>query len=233
MKQQLFKVSIYGVTALLLLFQSCKKNYTNPNAAGNDQAFSSPAGLTGVANGLIGYATLFKALALGDLSMFWEKVPASIGQKVNFMDRAQGYTKAIADIDKALAAINTTPISATFLGNLPAGIDIVNSLHALKARYSLFLGNYAQALSEANAVNLTVKSVFNFNTVNLNPIFETVTSTNNVYVPLDSTMGLPVALAPDLSDKRVPFYISTNAANPRFRVAGFGATSTSAWPVYL
>jgi hypothetical protein len=54
-----------------------------------------------------------------------------------------------------------------------------------------------------------------------------------VYVPLDSTMGLPVALAPDLADKRVPFYISTNAANPRFRVAGFGATSTSAWPVYL
>jgi hypothetical protein len=200
-----------------------------------DKVISAAEGLAdkSFANGLIGYATLFKALALGDLSMFWEKVPASIGQNVNFIDRAQGYTKAIADIDKALTAINTTPISATFLANLPAGIDIVNSLHALKARYSLFLGNYAQALSEANAVNLTVKSVFNFNTVNLNPIFETVTSTNNVYVPLDSTMGLPVALAPDLADKRVPFYISTNAANPRFRVAGFGATSTSAWPVYL
>jgi hypothetical protein len=101
-----------------------------------DKVISAAEGLAdkSFANGLIGYATLFKALALGDLSMFWEKVPASIGQNVNFIDRAQGYTKAIADIDKALTAINTTPISATFLANLPAGIDIVNSLHALKAR---------------------------------------------------------------------------------------------------
>jgi starch-binding outer membrane protein, SusD/RagB family len=320
MKKQTNNILIGGLLTLLMLSgTSCKKDFVNPGAATDQQVFSSPQGLTGVAiglqrvytagrgsslynkvaldglltgqllvvnqgntseyqlqqgsgsvdptntilaglwttsnkiiydadkvitsaealadksfaNGLIGYATLFKALALGDLSTYWEKVPASIGLNVNFIDRAQGYTRAIADIDKALTAINTTPISTTFLANLPAGIDIVNSLHALKARYSLFLGNYAQALAEANAVNLTVKSVFNFNTVNLNPIFETVTSTNNVYVPVDSTMGLPVALAPDLTDKRVPFYISTNAANPRFRVAGFGATSTSAWPVYL
>ena len=65
------------------------------------------------------------------------------------------------------------------------------------------------------------------------PIFETVSSTNNVYGPLDSTMGLPVSLAPSLADKRVPFYISTNATNPRFRVNGFGASSTTPWPVYL
>jgi len=60
-----------------------------------------------------------------------------------------------------------------------------------------------------------------------------VTSTNNVYAPRDSTMGLPPSLAPDLADKRVPFYISTNATNPRFRVNGFGAASTTAWPIYL
>src|SRR4029078_2733484 len=145
------------------LFQACKKNYVNPNAATSEQVFSSAQGLTGVvvglqrvytagrasslynkvaldglltkqlivrnqgntseyqlqlgggsvdgtntilgglwttsnkiiydadkvlasaatlsdkgyANGLIGYATIFKALALGDLSEFWEKVPAS------------------------------------------------------------------------------------------------------------------------------------------------------------
>jgi hypothetical protein len=200
-----------------------------------DKVISSAASLTdkGYANGLISYATIFKALALGDLAMFWEKIPEGIGENIGFMDRAQGFTRAITLIDNALAAINTTPISTTFISNVPAGIDIVNTLHALKARYSLFLGNYAQALTSANAVDLTKKSTFNFNTVNLNPIFETVTSTNNVYGPLDSTMGLPVSLAPSLADKRVPFYISTNATNPRFRVNGFGASSTAPWPVYL
>ncbi len=196
----------------------------------------------GYASGLIAYATIFKALAIGDLSMFWEKIPAGIGQNINFTDRAEGFTKAIAAIDAALAAITANPISSQFLTALPQNppppavnpaIEISNTLHALKARYSLFAGNASQALTEANAVDLSIKSTFNFTTVNLNPIFETATSTNNVYAPIDSTMGLPAALAPDLTDKRVPFYISTNAANPRFRVSGFGAGSTTAWPVYL
>ena len=200
-----------------------------------DKVIASAANLgdKNYASGLIGYATIFKALSLGDLSMFWEKIPSGNGLNVTFIDRVQGFTKAIAVIDNALAAIGANSISAAFITNLPIGIDIVNTLHALKARYSLFIGNYAQALASANAVNLTVKSTFNFSTVNLNPIFETATSTNNVYAPVDSTMGLPPALAPDLADKRVPFYISTNATNPRFRVSGFAAASTTPFPVYL
>jgi hypothetical protein len=185
------------------------------------------------ASGLIGYTTIFKALALADLAMFWEKVPASIGQNVTFVDRAQGFTKAIAAIDNALTLIAANPISTALTNNIPAGIDIVNTLHALKARFALFSGNYAQALSEANAVNLSVKSTFNFSAVNLNPIFETVTSTNNVYAPADLNMGLPAGLQPDAADKRVPFYISTNGTAPIYRVSGFGAASTTPWPVYL
>lgn len=185
------------------------------------------------ANGLIGYTTIFKALALGDLAMFWEKIPESIGHNVNFVARTEGFNKAIAALDKAITAINAVPVSPTFTANVPAGIDIINTLHALKARYALFNGNYALALTEANAVDLTKKSVFNFTTVNLNPVFETATSTNNVYAPIDSTLGLPPAIAPDLADKRVPFYVATFAANPRFRVNGFASAATSAWPIYL
>ena len=159
------------------------------------------------ASGLIGYTTIFKALALGDLAMFWEKVPASTGQNVNFMDRVEGFNMAISAIDKALAAISSNTISSTFLNAIPAGIDIVNTLHALKARYSLFLGNYAQALAEANAVDLTKKSTLNFTAVNLNPIFETATSTNNVYAVSNvNTLGLPSGLEPDPADKRLPFF---------------------------
>ena len=185
----------------------------------------------GYASGLIGYASLFKALALGDLSMFWEKVPEGIGNNVGFIDRAQGFTKAITTIDDALAAINANAISSAFTANIPAGINIPNALHALKARYSLFGGNYATALSEANASSLTVKSTFNFTTVNLNPIFETHTSTNNVCAAIDNTtLGLPAGLQPDAGDKRLAFY-TTTAYNSK--ILGFAAASTTPWPVYL
>jgi hypothetical protein len=185
----------------------------------------------GYASGLIGYTTIFKALALGDLSMFWQSVPASNGKNVSFIDRKEGFTKAIAAIDAALTTINANPISSTFLSNIPAGIDIVNTLHALKARYSLFVGNYAQALSEANAVNLSVKSVFNFTTVNLNPLYETATSTNNVTAVSDvTTLGMPAGLQPDPNDQRLPFYTTTSYAS---KMKGFAAGTTTPWPVYL
>lgn len=318
MKKQIINIAFYGVSAIGLVFQtSCKKDYVNPNAATDQQVFSSPQGLTGVANGLqlaytagrasslynrininglltsemsvlnqgntgeyqlqqgggsvdgtntldaglwrssnkiiydannvitgaqglsdkgyasglIGYASIFKALAIGDLSMFWQKVPDGVGKNVNFIDRAQGFAAAITVIDNALAAINANAISASFLANIPAGINIVNTLHALKARFSLFAGNYSQAMTEANAASLTVKSTFNFTTVNLNPIFETVTSTNNVTAAIDNTtLGLPVGLQPDASDNRLAFYTTTSYNS---KVLGFGAGTTTPWPVYL
>lgn len=318
MKMKFRKHTTYGLLLLALLSQTaCKKDFTNPNAATEDQAFSSPQGLTGVAvglqrvytagrasslynrtainglltnelvvlnqgntseyqlqlgsgsvdgtntmlaglwsssnkiiydadkvlagasnlgdkayaSGLIGYTTIFKALALGDLAMFWQQVPAGTGQSVTFVDRVQGYTKAITAIDAALAAINAVPISATFLLNIPAGIDIVNTLNALKARYSLFIGNYAQALAAANLVDLAKKSTFNFSNVNLNPIFETATSTNNVYGILDiANLGLPAGLQPDPADKRLAFYTTNAYAS---KIAGFGAAANTPFPIYL
>jgi hypothetical protein len=186
------------------------------------------------ASGLIAYASIFKALSLGDMSEFWEKVPAEIGEKVSFIDRIDGYKKAITVLDEAIAAVAANAISTTFSSNVPAGIDIINTLHALKARYSLFAGLYPQALAEANLVDLTKKSTFNFDALSLNPLYEVATSTNNVVQPKDSTLGLPVSLAPSLTDGRVPFYTSINSTiAPRFRINGFGAAATTAIPVYL
>lgn len=188
----------------------------------------------GYASGLIAYASLFKALAIGNLAMNWDHVPDTIGANVTFITSAEAFTKAIGILDNALATIAANPMSTQFLANIPAGIDIVNTLHALKARYALNVGNNALALTEANAVNLTIKSTFNFDAITLNPIWETATSTNNVYQPVDSTMGLPPALAPSLTDKRVPFYITVNPTSAqRFRINGFASTSASAWPIYL
>ena len=312
MKKYFINITLFGSLAVLLLSgTSCKKDYTNPAAVPENQAFSSPQAMTGVAiglqriytagrasnlynrvtinglltseltvlnqgntgeyqlqlgggsvdgtntllgglwtssnkiiydadnvitnaanlgdksyaSGLIGYATIFKALAIGDLAMFWEKVPAGIGVAVSFNDRAQGFATAITAIDNALAAINANAISAAFITNIPGGIDIPNALHALKARFSLFAGNYAQALSEAIASSVTVKSTFNFTTVNLNPIFETATSTNNVTAAIDNTtLGLPAGLQPDPADKRLPFYTTTTYNS---KILGFAAASTT------
>jgi hypothetical protein len=189
----------------------------------------------GYASGLIGYATIFKVLSMGAQAELWEKVPDTIGTATTvFSDRMTGYTRAVAAIDKALAAIGANAISAGFLSDVPAGVDIVNTLYALKARYALFAGNYTVALAAANTVDLTKKSTMNFEAANSNPIYASVTSTNNVYQPVDSTLGLPVALAPDLADKRIPFYTLINPTiNPRFRLNGFWIGATTPIPIYF
>lgn len=190
----------------------------------------------GYASGLIGYASIYKALALGALAEFWEKVPdtVGVGLQPTFIDRAAAYDKAVAVIDRAQAAIAANAITADFLTKIPPGIEIPNTLAALKARYLLFNGKYAAALASANAVSLTVKSEMRFDAITPNPIFNVSTSTNNVFQVKDSTFGLPTALRPISADKRIGFYMVVNtAAAPRWRINGFGAALTTAWPIYL
>lgn len=319
-KYIIHSLAIAILVSTVVVQSGCKKDYVNPNAASDDQVFSSPKGLTGVAiglqrvytlgrggnvynlmsvnglttnelivvntgntaevqlagggtlvdgnhtmlttfwttcnkivydadlvisnakklsdkgyaSGLIAYAGIFKALSIGAMAEFWEKIPDGTGVNVSFIDRVDGYKKAIAVLDDALAAVGANAISASFTSAIPAGIDIPNTLNALKARYSLAAGLYAQALTAANAVDLTKKSSFNYDALSPNPIFDVATSTNNVVQTIDSTLGLLVPLQPDLSDGRVAFYTSVNPTiAPRFRIKGFGAATTTAFPVYL
>ncbi len=186
------------------------------------------------ASGLIAYASIFKAMSIADMAQFWEKVPVGTGTNVTFIDRVEGFKKAIAVIDNAITTITVNTISSSFISSVPAGIDIGNTLNALKARYSLYAGLYTQALTAANAVTLSIKSTFNFDALSLNPIFEVATSTNNVVQPKDSTLGLVPALAPSLTDGRILFYTSINpTVAPRYRINGFGNGVATAIPVYL
>jgi len=182
------------------------------------------------ASGLIAHASIFKALALGNLAEYWEKVPSGNGQNVSFITRAEGYNKAIATIDNALAVIAVNPVNTSFLSNVPSGIDIPNTLNALKARYALFAGNYALALTSANAVDLTKKSSFTYDAQNLNPIFEIATSTNNVIQPKNINLGQTGANVPDAGDARIPFY---TVVSTTVRINGFGSGTFTQIPVYL
>ena len=232
-----FKLSLGGTqvdgnnTLLTGLWTTCNKiNYDA------DKVIAAAASVTdkGYASGLIGYATIFKALAMGAMSEFWENIPDSNGTNVNFISRTDGLNKIIAAIDNALTLISANPVSASFTANVPVGIDIANTLQALKARYSLFVGNYPQALTAATAVDLTKTSVLNFEAANPNPIFTAAGSNFNLYQPVDSTMGLPVGLQPDLGDKRVPFYMGLSGSSAsRFVMKGFCGSSLSAFPIYL
>jgi len=200
-----------------------------------DLVINNAAGLAdkGTASGLIGYASIFKALSIGNLAMFWEQIPAGTGTNVSFITRQNGFLKAVEVIDNALTTINANAISPTFASKIPAGIDIVNTLNALKARYLLFAGNYTGALTAANLVDLTKKSTMNFEAANPNPIYDVAGSNFNVYQPIDSTMGLLGSLQPDLADKRVPFYmVLSGSSASRFLMKGFAAATTTAYPVY-
>lgn len=184
------------------------------------------------ASGLIAYTSIWKALAIGDMAEFWEQVPDTTGTNVSFITNTAGYVKAIAIIDNALATISANAVSSTFTKNIPAGMDLQNTLYALKARYALFAGDYTTALAAANQVTLSVTSTYNYNALTTNPVFTLVTSTNNIYQVTDSTMSLPVGLRPDADDKRYPFYV-TISSSPRFRIKGFYTSTTQAIPVYL
>jgi len=202
-------------------------NVINRSAALGDKNYAS---------GLIAYASIFKALALGGLSEFWERIPdtVGVGLQPNFIARQEGYVRAVAVLDRALAAIAANPISADFLTKIPPGMEIPNTLQALKARYLGFSGSHTSALAAANAVNLAVRSEMRFDAITPNPIFNVSTATNNVFQVRDSTMGLPLALRPVAADRRILFYMSINtAAAPRWRINGFGAALTTPWPLYL
>lgn len=186
------------------------------------------------ASGLISFASIFKALSIGNMSMLWEQVPDTVGQNVSFISRMDGYRKAVDVLNRAIAAYTANPPNAQVLSRLSSDIDILNTLHALKARYALFAGDYTTALAAANMVDLTKKSVFSYDAINQNPVFESATATNNVFQPIDSSLGLPDALEPNLADKRIPFYIGINTSiAPRYRIRGFYATGTTQIPLYL
>jgi starch-binding outer membrane protein, SusD/RagB family len=193
----------------------------------------------GYRSGVIGYATIIRSMSYANLCQNWEQVPDSIGNNIanptKFITRTQGFAKVLTSIDRALALTAANAPSAQFISDAPAGIgtNLVHILNALKARYSLYTGNFAAASAAASLVSTTVAPVFNFEALNPNPVFLTVTATNNVYQPIDSTLGLPIGIQPSLVDARVPFYTLLNASAPRYRMRGFYTSTTQAIPIYL
>jgi starch-binding outer membrane protein, SusD/RagB family len=232
--------------------------YTNKIRLDADTIIAGASKLTDkpYASGLIGYASIFKALSLGLQAQYWASlvdVRGTLTKGATFMSREEGLRRAISVINSAQSTIAGNPVSTLFLSRIPAassttsGVDISNTLAALKARYSLFLGKYDDALAAANSVNITpaanfiARSTFNYEAANPNPIFAVATATNNVYQVADFTLGLSGELAPNPADKRLAFYTAPAPINtdtkqvidPPFRIRGFANATATAFPVYL
>ena len=191
----------------------------------------------GTKAGLQAYAAIFKALSLGTLSQFFEQIPLVTQANAPFSPRTDALKQAVTLLEQAKTALAANTPGTPFTGKIVPGIDLLSTVNALIARYSLFLGDYDKALSAAAAASLTTKSEFRFDDNAQNPIYFISFSSINVF-QVDVTFGLPASLQPDLvNDKRIAFYLQNTTPiqpnNNAYRGKGFFTANTTAIPVYL
>lgn len=187
----------------------------------------------GTKSGIVGYASIFRALALGTLAQYFQSAPITSVTNAPFVDRAALLKEAITTLETAAAQVSATPVSANFTLKIVPGIDIPNTIQALIARYALFAGDNDKALAAAGRASLTVKSVFNFDDNTRNPLFEVAFGNRNVFEPTDVNFGLTGTLAPETGDQRVPFYTRATPTATQNRGTGFYTANNAPVPVYL
>jgi starch-binding outer membrane protein, SusD/RagB family len=184
-----------------------------------------------------GYGHFFKALAIGNMAQFFEKVPVEVvtgaqfleGKRATFVDRNAALAEALKELD--LVKVSTT-VPGYFITKVGSDMDLINSTLALKARFAAMLGDWTKVSADAaRVVTGTKGSVFSYDAVNQNPVFRTSLINNNTYNGLFN-FGLTGALAPDSTDGRIAFYYSSNKAGAA-KVSGFWKADDTAIPVYL
>ena len=180
------------------------------------------------------YGLLYKAMSLGTLAQFFEKVPINTGVNAPYSTRAEALIKAVQLLDEGSTLLGATTVPANFIAAVGTEIDLKNTLLALSARYNNMLGNNDAAIAKAAAVDLTKKSVFFYNNTNPNPVFRSGLTSANVY-GIKSNFGLTGTLAPNPADKRIVFYLTKNPPTPTAEAngSGFFKNDATAIPVYL
>ncbi|MDB5115577.1 MAG: hypothetical protein JWQ79_1069 [Mucilaginibacter sp.] len=191
----------------------------------------------GLLSGVLAQAYLFKAMSLAELAMAFEQanIATSTTDPVKFVPRAQVFAEAIRLLDLGISTITTTPFTSTFTTAVTGpDFDLKNTLYAMEARINLMAGNNQKALDNANLVDITKTSKFDYTTLSPNPLYVLYNVTIS-YRPRDN-FGLPAGLY-DVGDQRYSFYFTTPKAvingDPVVSMAGFAASQTTSIPVYL
>jgi hypothetical protein len=190
----------------------------------------------GTKGGLQAHAALFKALALGNLAMFWEQAPITIEKNAPFVPRTQVLTEAISLLEAASVELAKAPLSLSFTSGIVSrfdvatGIDYPNALNALVARYALMVGDYDKAIAASDLVVKTSRSGFRHDDISRNTLFESSFSNRNVTEPQDDKFALPAALQTSPADKRIAFFINSTGLNKGR--ASFFTSNSSTLPIY-
>ncbi len=194
-------------------------------------------GSAGDKAGITAYASIFRALALGTMAQFFEKTTIASAENAQFVDRSDALREAVETLKKAETTYKAVAAAdlANFNSKIAGGIDVLNTIYALTARYKVMQGGNNDAVLYAGLVDQTKKSEFKYDDLTRNPIFDVAFGNVNVVQPTDSTLGLAGALAPNPADKRLLFYLKskTPSAGGVYTGTGFWKANSSPVPLYL
>lgn len=198
-------------------------------------------------NALLATAHFFKAASLGNLAQFYQAFPTTVQEdgKAAFSSREDALREAVALLEAGVSVLGGSDVSNEYKARVLGTPDfnLLQSSQAYLARYRLMLGEYAGAISAADAAlaNEVSISVFAYDSGNgnENPLYLQTTEEPATLRPVDN-FGLDPAeyVVPD-ADGRKAFYlgdrdeIGESSRIPVETMLGFYDTVDEAIPVYL
>ena len=160
----------------------------------------------GTKTGITALARTYRAMALGMIIQQYQAVPIDV-RVAEPVPQPRGVVldSVTALLESARADLATGPDLSVFNTRVLVGnIDLPNVINAMLARYYLIDGEYQQAITAAQRVNLGSLSRFTYTGTSVNPVWNI--SNNSFYVlPLASFRA-----SAEPGDQRVPYW--TNAA---------------------
>jgi len=193
---------------------------------------------------LIAFGSLYKAMILGNLIQMFEQtiLVNSADGNGTFSDRATVLAECISLLETGRDEIIAHGVSAEFIGSvLGTNMDLLGSTNAFLSRYNLLAGNYAAAITSADAaLGASQTSMFAYDANNVNPLWSRLNPAASDLRP-QTNFGLMGAYLPEPGDGRVGFYLGADAGfanadaggQPISEMLGFFAFSTASIPVYL
>jgi len=117
----------------------------------------------GTKAGILALAKLHKAMAFGNLIEAFEQIPIDNVPSPTFADRPSALARILSLLASAKTDALSTPLSTEFTSSILApGLDLLNTIRAMQARYSLAAGAYDNAIVFANEVPGTAASQITF-----------------------------------------------------------------------
>lgn len=130
---------------------------------------------TGLQTGVVAMSKLLKAMALGNLTLQYDRAPTNFDPtgalpqpREVVMDTVLALLESARSDLAGVSDADLTPFRNRVLG---AGFDLRNTVDAMLARYYLFRGQYQKAIDAAGRVNLNVLSVLSYPSPSVNPIY--------------------------------------------------------------